>query len=81
MSPNTGATNHMKGSRPAFSELNSVIRGMVKFGDGSVVEIEGRSAILFIGKEGEHRKLTGVYFIPSDMNQETSIIQYASMKM
>ena len=61
---NIGATNHITGARSVFSELDSGIRGMVKFGDGSVVEIEGRSTILFVCKGGEHRKLTDVYFIP-----------------
>ena len=37
--------------------------GIVKFGDGSIVEIEGRDTILFVGKGNEHRKLTNVYFI------------------
>ena len=36
----------------------------MKFGDGSVVEIEGRDTIQFVSKGGEHRKLTDVYFIP-----------------
>ena len=53
----------MTGARSAFSELDSGIRETVKFGDGSIIEIEGRGTILFVGKGGEHRKLTGVYFI------------------
>jgi hypothetical protein len=36
----------------------------LKFGDGSVVTIAGCSTILFTYKNGEHRRLTGVYFIP-----------------
>jgi hypothetical protein len=60
----TGVTNHMIGARRAFSELDSGIRGTVKFGDGSVIEIEGRDTILFVGKSGEHRRLTDVYLIP-----------------
>ena len=60
----TGATNHMTGAKSAFSELDSGIRRTVKFGDGSVVEIEGHDTILFVGKGGNHHKLTGVYFIP-----------------
>ena len=60
----TGATNHMTGAKSAFSELDSRIRGMVKFDDGSVVEIEGHGTILFVGKGDNHHKLTGVYFIP-----------------
>ena len=49
----TGATNHMTGARSAFFELDSGIRGMVKFDDGSVVEIEGCDTILFINKGGD----------------------------
>ena len=60
---NTGATNHMTRARYAFSELDSGIRGTMKFDDGSIVEIEGRDTILFISKGGKHLKLTGVYFI------------------
>ena len=52
----TGATNHMIGAISAFLELDSEIRGTVKFGDGSIVEIEGSGTILFIiSKEGCER--------------------------
>ena len=54
----TGATNHMTGSKSVFCELDSGIRGMVKFSDGSVVEIEGHDTILFVDKGGKHHKLT-----------------------
>lgn len=60
----TGATNHMTGCRSAFSELDSRVYGNVRFGDGSLVEIEGRGTIVFICKNGAHRALTGVYYIP-----------------
>jgi hypothetical protein len=52
---NMGATNHMTKARKAFSELDSGIRGSDKFGDGSVIEIEGHGTILFIGRGGKHR--------------------------
>ena len=35
----TGATNHMTGERSIFSELDTCVRGTVRFGDGSVVAI------------------------------------------
>ena len=54
----------MTGAKFAFSELDPGIRGMIKFDDGSVVEIEGCNTILFVGKGGENHKLTSVYFIP-----------------
>jgi hypothetical protein len=60
----TGATNHMIGAWGAFSELDSDICGTVRFDDGSIIEIEGRGTILFTCKSGEHRALTGVYYIP-----------------
>ena len=50
----TGATNHMTGCHHAFAKLDSKVCGNVQFGDGSVVEIEGRGTIVFICKNGEH---------------------------
>jgi hypothetical protein len=60
----TGATNHMIGAWGAFSELDFDICGTVRFDDGSIIEIEGCGTILFTCKSGEHRALTGVYYIP-----------------
>ncbi|XP_062193534.1 uncharacterized protein LOC133896916 [Phragmites australis] len=60
----TGATNHMTGSRDVFSKIDNSVYGTVRFGDGSVVNIEGRGTMLFSCKTGEHRQLTGVYHIP-----------------
>ena len=60
----TGATNHMSGSHAVFSELDSNVTEMVRFGDCSVVKIEGCGTVLFSCKNGEHRQLNGVYFIP-----------------
>jgi hypothetical protein len=61
---NTGATNHMMGCRGLFSDLDRNIQGTVKFGDGSVVQIEGLGTILFNGKYEEHMAFIGVYYIP-----------------
>jgi hypothetical protein len=60
----TGATNHMTGSRTAFIDLDTRVRGTVQFGDDSVVEIEGRGMVEFVYKNGELRRFDGVYFIP-----------------
>ena len=51
----TGASNHMSGSRAAFANLDSGITGSVRFGDGSVAQIEGTGTVLFSCKNGEHR--------------------------
>jgi hypothetical protein len=60
----TGATNHMTGSRRLFTELDTGVTGTVRFGDGSMVDIEGKGTVLFALKSGEHRRLDGVYYIP-----------------
>jgi hypothetical protein len=60
----TGASNHMTGDTAAFAELDERIFGKVKFGDGSLVDIHGRGTVLFAVAEGQHRALTGVYWIP-----------------
>jgi hypothetical protein len=36
----------------------------VRFGDGSIVQNEGRGTILYQCNTGEHRALSNVYFIP-----------------
>ena len=54
----------MTGERSVFSNLDKGVHGTVRFGDGSVIDIEGRSMILFSYKNGEHQKLAGVYLIP-----------------
>ncbi|CAA7389732.1 unnamed protein product [Spirodela intermedia] len=60
----TGATNHMSGSRTAFTELDTEVLGTVRFSDDSVALIEGRGAIVFLCKNGEHRSFARVYYIP-----------------
>jgi hypothetical protein len=60
----TGATNHITGSKEIFAELDTQIYDTVKFGDGSITNIEDRGTIILTCKNGEHRALTGVYYIP-----------------
>ena len=54
----------MTGTRTVFAELNTGVTGTVKFGDGSVVDIQGKGTVLFACRSGEHRRLDGVYYIP-----------------
>jgi hypothetical protein len=55
---NTGATHHMTDRREFFTELDSDVRGSVKFGDASGVEIKGIASVIFGVESGEHRLLT-----------------------
>lgn len=43
----TGATHHMTGRRDFFTELDSDVRGFIKFGDASAVEIKGVGSVIF----------------------------------
>ena len=53
----------MMGSKEAFSELDSNVTGMVKFGDSSRVAIRGHGTIIFRCQNGEHHMLTDIYYI------------------
>ncbi|XP_074322910.1 uncharacterized protein LOC141659881 [Apium graveolens] len=70
-----GASNHMTGDKMKFNELNEQVTGQVKFGDGSMVKIEGKGSIMFKCKNGEERTLREVYYIPSLCNNIISIGQ------
>jgi transposase InsO family protein len=69
----TGTTIHMMGRGNVFSELDRVVQCTVKFGDGSVVNICGKGTIIFSGRHGEHKALTGVYWIPRLKNSIISV--------
>jgi len=71
----SGATHHMTGHRELFSDLNTSVRGLVRFGNASRVEIQGVSSIVFQAKNSEHRVLQGVYFIPALHNSIMSLGQ------
>jgi hypothetical protein len=72
---NTGATHYMTGRREFFTELDSDVRGSVKFGDASGMEIKGVSSVIFAAESGEHRLLTGVYYFPALRNSIISLGQ------
>ncbi|KAJ0602036.1 putative RNA-directed DNA polymerase [Helianthus annuus] len=60
-----GASNHMTGHQEMFAELNETVTGLVRFGDGSKVEIKGKGTILFDCKNGDQFIVSNVYYIPS----------------
>jgi len=54
----------MTGARSAFATLNSSVTGSVKFGNGSTARIEGSGTVLLSCKNGEHRSLPHIYYLP-----------------
>jgi hypothetical protein len=61
---NTGATNHMSRSRAVFTKIDTTVLSTVRFGDDSVMRIEGRGTVVFVCKNDDSRSFNGVYFIP-----------------
>lgn len=70
-----GASNHMTGDHSMFHELDEKILGEIKFGDNSTVQIRGKGSMLLQCKNGDQRKLTEIYFIPSLCNNILSLEQ------
>jgi hypothetical protein len=71
----SGATHHMTGCIGHFADLDCNVRGFIKFGDKSTVEICGIGSIVFVGKTDEHKLLPGVYYIPALRNSIISLGQ------
>jgi hypothetical protein len=65
----------MTGRRKFFTEFDSNVRGSIKFGDASNVEIKGVSSVIFAAESGEHRLVTGVYYILALRNSIISLGQ------
>lgn len=72
-----GASNHMSGQLSKFRKMDNSVKGQVRFGDGSVVHIEGKGTILMKCKNGEERLLEKVYYIPSLCSNIISLGQLA----
>jgi hypothetical protein len=69
------ATHHMTGRREFFTKLDYDVRNSVKFGDASGVVIKGVGSVIFTAESGEHRLLTGVYYILALRNSIISLGQ------
>jgi hypothetical protein len=49
----TGAMNHTSRCQAAFTKIDTMVLGTVRFGDDSVAQIEGRETVVFVCKNGE----------------------------
>ena len=61
----TGATNHMTGCRASLTRIDESVRGAVRFGDGSTVDICRIRAVTITSRNQDHQVLSKVYYIPS----------------
>jgi hypothetical protein len=60
----TCASNHMTGTRSTLTQLDETVHGMVRFGDGSGVKIQGMGSVVMQDRNHGHKVLTEVYYIP-----------------
>jgi hypothetical protein len=60
----TDASNHMTSDVKSFVDIDTSIVDTVRFGDASLVDIKGQGTVVFVTKQGHHRALTNVYYIP-----------------
>ena len=74
----SSASNHMMGSKSAFSDLDDDVTGTMKFDDGSWVAIRGRDTIIFRCQNDEHHVLTDVYYIPYYVQASSSLTSWMS---
>jgi hypothetical protein len=51
----------MTGDEHVFAEISKKVSGTVRFGDGSLVDIQGRGTVMFSVDGGRHKALTNVY--------------------
>ncbi|KAL0356305.1 UNVERIFIED_CONTAM: Retrovirus-related Pol polyprotein from transposon TNT 1-94 [Sesamum radiatum] len=70
-----GASNHMTGDKSKFVHIDTKVTGDVCFGDDTKVEIEGKGTVILASKNGDHKLLHDVYYIPKMKNNILSIGQ------
>ncbi|XP_068501124.1 uncharacterized protein [Phaseolus vulgaris] len=73
----TGCTNHMCGKKELFADLYDSFRTKVKFGDGRFVPMTGKGRILITLKNGDHRYIYDVFYVPDMKSNLLSMGQLA----
>ncbi|KAL0386130.1 UNVERIFIED_CONTAM: hypothetical protein Sradi_3007300 [Sesamum radiatum] len=69
------ASNHIIGDKSKFVHIDIKVTGDVRFGDDTKVEIEGKGTVILATKNGDHKLLHNVYYIPKMKNNILSIGQ------
>ena len=71
----TGCTNHMCGQKELFADLDDSFRTKVKFGDGRFVPVIGKGRIIITLKNGDHRYIYDVFYVPDMKSNMLSVGQ------
>ena len=59
----TGASSHMIGMKSYFNAIDENIKGVIRFGDESSVDYEGKGSISVCDSDGKELNLDGVLFV------------------
>jgi len=71
----TGCINHMCGQKDLFADLDDSFRTKVKFDDGRFVSVARKGQILITLKNGDHRYIYDVFYVPDKKNNLLSMRQ------
>ncbi|XP_068466675.1 uncharacterized protein [Phaseolus vulgaris] len=72
-----GCTNHMCGKKELFADLDDSFHTKVKFGDGRFVLVTGKGRILITLKNGDHKYIYDVFYVPDMKSNLLSMGQLA----
>lgn len=60
----TGTSNHMSVREEFFTDHDYTVRGVVRFGNGSIIDVCGFGDVTLECNNGAHRTVSMVYYIP-----------------
>jgi len=73
----TGCTNHMCGQKKLFAYLDDSFSTKVKFGDDRFVPVTGKGRILITLKNGDHKYIYDIFYVPDMKSNLLSMGQLA----
>ncbi|GAB2278278.1 hypothetical protein Dimus_039278 [Dionaea muscipula] len=71
----TACTNHMSGSKELFTDLDETFNTTVRFADNSSIPVRGKGQIVIMQRNGDHKTISDVFFVPSMKNNLLSVGQ------
>ena len=61
----SGCSNHMIGNKDLVANFNQSMKTEVKLGTDKTVEVDGKGVVNILTKQGEPKRISEVYYVPS----------------